>query len=75
MIKKENKSYEIFEINDYIVEIDKTGKYIECWLYKKDYCIKIFMFGIDTTDDDYLDILIANVDEYIENYEKEYCNE
>ena len=80
MIYKENdKIYEQYEVanTDFIVEVCEEPfekEYIEVWLYRQGFGIKMLMFAMKR-EEDYVDIINANVDEYIEDYEKEYCNE
>ena len=67
----------VFEVEgtDYIVEtmgkVEEKDFIIESWLYKKDYGVKMFMFGL-TNSKDYREIIESNVDEYIEIYNEEY---
>ena len=76
LIKKTDKTYEVYKVsNNYYVEIENTiednKKWIEVWLYKENTAIKMFMFGIEKTED-YLDIIESNLEEYIEIYEEEF---
>lgn len=75
LIKKADKTYEVYKVsNNYYVEIENTiednKKWIEVWLYKENTAIKMFMFGIEKTED-YLDIIERNVFDYMFIYEKE----
>lgn len=75
LIKKENKNYEVFQYENYFVEIEETTKdneiLQEFWLYKDNYGIKMYMFGIKK-DEDYINILINNLEEYIDIYCEDY---
>lgn len=60
--------------NDYFVEVSDSE--MEGWkdfyIYKKDYSVKAFMFGIAVSDADVESIIEANIDDYIAIYENEY---
>ena len=74
--KEENNVYEVYKVEgtDYYIEIYQNGNYLEFWLYKETYGIKIFMIGIEKTSD-YLDIMKNNIADYIADYEEEYVEE
>lgn len=70
--------------NGHIIEVIKTGNNIEFWIFKKDYGIKSFMFGINETDlakerttlEDFIaTFFLYNVEEYINDYDEQYVDE
>lgn len=66
------KLVEIYEYNtEYCIDIIEIGEIYESWLYRRDYGFKIFMFGLPTgqqSKEEFMDIVIRNVPEYIPNY-------
>jgi len=42
------------------------------YIYKKDYSVKAFMFGIAVSEENIESIIETNIDDYIEIYENEY---
>ena len=55
----------------YMVDIFKVDDTYEAWLYNREYGIKDFMFGMPVEQqsfDEFLEIVEANVPEYIELY-------
>lgn len=79
LYRNTNKIYEHYRVepSDYFVEITEHPNYkdyIEVWLYKENYGIKKYMFGIKKTED-YLDIIESNLEDYIKIYEEEYAEE
>lgn len=74
-----NKVYEHYRVEptDYFIEITEHPNYkdyIEVWLYKENYSIKTYMFGINKTKN-YLEVIESNLEEYIKTYEEEYVKE
>ena len=61
----------------YIVEvIKKENGRIEIWLSNKNYGIKTLMFGVSKLDKQCLkDIIMANIETYIQSYREEYEDE
>lgn len=61
--------------NDYFVEVS-DGEGLpgrkDFYIYKKDYSVKMFMFGIILEDSSVQRIIEANIDDYIAIYENEY---
>lgn len=61
--------------NDYFVEVSDSESmtgWKDFYIYKKDYSVKAFMFGIAVEDADIESIIEANIDDYILMYETEY---
>ena len=57
----------------YMVEIFKVDDTYEAWLYNREYGIKDLMFGMPVEQqsfDEFLEIVEANVPEYIELYKE-----
>lgn len=77
MVELESKVLKTYKIKytDYFVEIEETiednKKWIDVWLCKGNYGIKMYMFGIEKTKN-YLDIIDKNVADYITIYDREY---
>lgn len=61
--------------NGYFVEVSESESmtgWKDFYIYKKDYSVKLFMFGIAVSEDDIESIIESNLDDYIEIYESEY---
>lgn len=61
--------------NDYFVEVSDSESmtgWKDFYIYKKDYSVKMFMFGIAVSDADVESIIEANIDDYTAIYENEY---
>lgn len=81
MLKLKTKKVKYVEIKGYVVTIEKNpSKIFEDGVYEffinyKDYGTKMYMFGIPgkyvVSDDDLLDYVAGNVEQYILIYEKE----
>jgi len=59
----------------YIVDIFKVDDTYEAWLYNREYGIKDLMFGMPVEQqsfDEFLEIVEANVPEYIELYKVQH---
>lgn len=68
----------IYLENNYIVEIIHEENYINFWLYKKEYCVKDYMFGIEDKNQkfsDLLKIISNNIEIYIKLYKNRYEDE
>lgn len=75
MTKTEIKTttYE-YDAGYYIDIVEKSEEY-EAFIYHKDYGIKLHMFGMPKSQQDYtafLDIVEANAGDYIKDYKEEY---
>lgn len=63
-------------INDYIVDAEVTMGIVNCWLYHKEYGIKMHMFGIQFEGYTKLQHLIEKViDSYIDQYTELYMQD
>ena len=69
-----------FEFNeDYIVDVAIRNCVLEAWLYRKDYGIKMFLYGVKASDIGF-DDFVYQVAHYIEEnnsiqfYEEEYVD-
>ena len=75
MFMLEKKVYAI-EINDgFIVEVSpsiKDNELYEFYLGHKEYGIKMMMFATRASEDEFMRIIVENVDKYIETYEERY---
>lgn len=75
LIRKDKKEYEIFEYGDYIIEVEHTLKdnikFYGCWLHKRGYGIKMYMFGTFWSED-YIKIILNNIETNISIYKEEY---
>ena len=61
--------------NDYFVEVSNSESmtgWKDFYIYKKDYSVKVFMFGIAVSEEDIESIIEANIDDYVAIYENEY---
>lgn len=62
----------------FFVDVVKHDDMWETYVWHKDYGVKDFMFGLDENQvesmDDLLDIIMANVKEYIFIYASQYIN-
>lgn len=65
---------------DYIVDVVINNCVLEAWLYRKDYSIKMFLYGVKASDIEF-DDFVYQVAHYIEEndcikfYEEEYVDE
>lgn len=54
------------------------GKTYEAWVYKKDMCVKNFMFGMEEkyaqSEEYFTELAVANFDEHKKFYQMDYCN-
>ena len=70
--------YYVLRFDEYNVEIGAADVCWDCWLYKNNYGVKSYMFGLprtNTTLEQCVEIVRANAPEYIETYRKEYEEE
>ena len=80
MIEKKSKIYHVYNVfnTDYYVEIAEkivdNEIWVDVWLYKQNYGIKTFMFGIKKVEN-YIELIKNNVERYIIDYEEEYVEE
>ena len=79
MKRYEFSKTETFIHDDFFVDIVSTGKDYEAWLYKKDYSLKMLMFGMPEAQQSYnvfLEIVANSLStkEYQEIYNIEYCD-
>ena len=74
----EKQEIKILKKGKYIVEIQSSEKeqgYIDFYLKHIDYGIKTLMFGVSediNNDTEIINLINANIDEYINIYQKEY---
>lgn len=87
-MKKEIITIERYHFGDYVMEVEERdsktyGRICDFWLYKEHCGIKDYMFGLmfdlsQTPDkkiytkEELIDIAIANLDDYIDNYFEQY---
>ena len=82
-LTRQTTSYKVSDYSDYIVDIVELSDEWEAWLYHKDYGVKMFMFGWlkhqepfdgpkDWTHKMFLELVDANVNDYIDDYEDEH---
>ena len=79
-LERKTTSYRVSDYSDYIVDIVELSDEWEAWLYHKDYGVKMLMFGFAKKDQNnypipqemFLELVDANVNDYIDDYEEEY---
>ena len=79
-LTRQTTSYMVSDFSDYIVDIIELPEEWEAWLYHKDYCVKMLMFGFVKKDQNnypipqemFLELVDANVNDYIDEYEETY---
>ena len=77
------KEVVMYEYGDFFVEITVSHDDYEAWIRHKDYGVAQLMFGIPKYEDgnhtksygQFKEIVIKNLDEYIELYREEYMND
>lgn len=61
-----------YHIKDsFFVDIVSDDTTYQAWIYNEQYCIKQMMFGVslfDNTYEEFLDLVITNIAEYITSY-------
>ena len=88
MKKLESVTLDRYECGDYIMEVEEkhdeeSGLMWDFWLYRKNYGVKDYMFGLITnqpcenppkvyTKEEFVELALANIDEYISGYAAEY---
>lgn len=75
-MKKADISTTTYECGEFLVDIVTTGDSYEAWLYRKEYGVKVLMFGSYrtlNTLEEFLETVEANIDEYAESYDNEYA--
>ena len=65
------KTYEVIEIQDYLLEISKDKEFIEIWLYRKNYGVKMHCIGIESKIN-YKDIINRNLIDWVDTYKELY---
>jgi len=81
--KAQNSLLETYRFGNYIIEICKETDFdgnesFDAYLQRKGYGIKDYMFGVPTetnTLEGFIELVEANIEEYIRFYREEYCNE
>lgn len=72
---KNKRTYEVFNLQDYEIEVysykNDGKKWFECWLYKKGYGVKLFMFGMEKKKD-WKDVINRNIFDYVDTYKEEF---
>lgn len=74
MKKTEIKTTTYSYVKEYLVDIVETENDYEAYVYSKDNCYKIFMFGCpkeQQTKDEFIDMVKASMDDFISDYEHE----
>lgn len=75
-MKQVNITITTYECEEYLVDIVTTSDSYEAWLYRKEYGVKVLMFGAYrtlNTLEEFLETVEANIDEYAESYDNEYA--
>lgn len=74
-MKKMNYCTETYAVDDtYCIDIVNTGTEYEAWVYRKDYGVKVLMYGISVdgiTYERFVKISGINAKSYIEVYQRE----
>lgn len=65
----------VYEHGDFIVEIVSRKDYHEAWLRHKDYGVSTCSYGTVTTLGEFLELVLATLDEDIEAYKKEVMDD
>ena len=61
--------------NDYMIDIVMAQDKIGAWLYHKDYCTKMFLWGCPREQQSYSefrDLVEENIPDFIEDYQREF---
>ena len=70
MLKQHSAYIKFFEDGDYLIEVVHDDDTLEAWLWRKDYCIKEFMFGVN--DDVGINSFLDTIESVLPEYEKAY---
>ena len=77
-MKNNKRTYDVFDLKDYEIEVytykNDGKKCFECWLLKKGYGIKLFMFGMEKKKD-WKDVINRNIFDYVDTYKEEFEND
>lgn len=79
MLRAKNIQIKRYHVRDgYYVEIEEEKDLYNIWLFRKDYCIKSYVFGeykrYHKSIKDLLDMIEAVIEDYIDDYREEYEN-
>ena len=75
MIATSSKTMTYMYDSDYMVDIVTDRASFEAWLYKKDYCAKMFLWGCPKDQQSYfefMELVEENVPDYIADYQREF---
>lgn len=78
MKKIPNLLRETYEHNGYIIETYAGSGVYEAWLCNPAYGVKMLMFGVPQEQqpyEEFVNIVFANAEDYIETYKAEYEDE
>ncbi len=64
------------KLGDYIIDADVSGGLVNCWMWHREYGVKMHMFGIQFTSFSSLERIIEKViDGYVETYNELYMQD
>lgn len=75
---KESTEYsaKIYEHGDYLITVvTRFNRESEAWLSHRDYGEALFMFGTETSIEEFEKLVAENLDEYIEQYKEVFDHE
>lgn len=75
MIATSNKTITYVYDDEYMIDIVTTRTTFESWLYHKDYCAKMFLWGCPKDQQsyfEYMQLVKENIPDYIEDYQREF---
>ena len=75
MIATSNKTITYVYDDEYMIDIVTTRTTFESWIYKRDYCTKMFLFGVPKDQQPYfefMELVKENIPDYIEDYQREF---
>ena len=69
---------ETFQYDDYHMidivshETEYDGTVYEAWIYHRDLCMKVFMFGLIEDRESFIEIVEERAEDYLKFYKKKY---
>lgn len=75
-MKKYQKTITVYELDGgFFVEVSSQKGATELYLHHKDYGVKTLMYGFQESGEVDEELMLSNIDEYIDDYKEQFFDE